>query len=56
MYGGAGTISIGEVQGDFTLEGNALLGKIKETVSRTNMTGLKIGEISTESDCQLVRQ
>ena len=56
MYGDTGTISIGEVQGDFNLDGNALLGKITETVSRTNMTGLKIGEIHTESDCRLVRQ
>ncbi|MCX6123680.1 MAG: hypothetical protein NTV34_02860 [Proteobacteria bacterium] len=56
MYGNQGTISIGKVQGDFALEGDILVGKITQNISRMSMSGLKIGEINTESDCRLARQ
>ena len=56
MYGDKGTISIGKVRGEFSLDGVFLVGKITQLISRMNMTGQKIGEINTVSDCRLSHQ
>ncbi|MCX6116171.1 MAG: hypothetical protein NT027_01410 [Proteobacteria bacterium] len=55
MFGDKGSISIGEVQGDFQMNGSALTGKITQHVNRMNMAGKKIGDVTTVSDCSLER-
>jgi hypothetical protein len=56
MYGESGTISVGDTHGDFSLDGDALVGKITQKASQMNMAGKQIGEVSVESDCRLIRQ
>lgn len=56
MYGELGSVSVGKAHGSFSLEGDLLIGKVTQDVSRMNMKGANVGHIQFESDCRLARQ